>query len=159
MNYIRFRQAVKEGVYGALLSPVGALLGLWVVEKFAKHGTTGEEALIIGGVVLSNSLGLWLRKAVMPLRRSADLGTTPPVNAEFLFYLFLDAQKCDALVGDLEERYRLIHKKFGQGRASFWYWAQAIRSVGPIVWAATRAVVKRLSGLAALVELYKRIRQ
>ncbi len=29
-------------------------------------------------------------------------------NAEFLFYLFLDAKNCDALVGDLEERYKIV---------------------------------------------------
>jgi hypothetical protein len=100
---------------------------------------------------------------------------TPPVNAEFLFYLFMTPQNCDALVGDLEERYKLIYKKFGR-RANFWYWTQAIYSVGPIVWAWAKkvslkpvvavvgwAVGKGLLGhdgwLAALVELLKRIRQ
>ena len=56
------------------------------------------------------------------------------LNAEFLFYLFMSPKDCDALVGDLEERYKLIHKKFGARRANFWYWSQAIRSVGPIAW-------------------------
>ena len=81
-----------------------------------------------------------------------------PLNANFLFYLFLDAENCDALVGDLQERHTLIHKKFGQRRADFWYWTQAIRSVGPIVWAATKKMMKSATGLAALVELYRRIR-
>jgi hypothetical protein len=69
-----------------------------------------------------------------------DLGVrkqkyAPPLNAEFLFYLFMTPQDCDALVGDLEERYKLIHKRFGRRRANFWYWTQAVTSVGPIVWA------------------------
>jgi hypothetical protein len=98
-----------------------------------------------------------------------------PINDEFLFYLFLDAQNCDALVGDLEERYKLIHKKFGKRRTDLWYWTQAIRSVGPIVWAwavkigmkplagvvawaAAKGILKHDSWLAALVELYRRIR-
>ncbi len=74
----------------------------------------------------------------------------PPCNAEFVFYLFLDAKNCDALVGDLEERYRLIHTKFGKRKADFWYWTQALRSVGPIVWAwAKRVALKPVLGILA----------
>jgi hypothetical protein len=100
--------------------------------------------------------------------------TTPPVNAEFLFYLFMTPHNCDALVGDLEERYKLIHKKFGRRRANFWYWTQAVMSLRPIAWAwakkvslkpviglVTWAVAKGLIGhdgwLAAVAELYRRI--
>ena len=103
------------------------------------------------------------------------LGRTPPSNAAFLFYLFLDTQNCDAIVGDLEERYKLICKEFGARKANFWYWTQAIRSVGPIVWAwGKRAALKPVIGviawtvarglvghdswLAELVEMWKRIR-
>jgi hypothetical protein len=99
----------------------------------------------------------------------------PPLSAEYLFYLFLDHQHCDALVGDLEERYKLIHKKFGRRRADLWYWTQMVASLGPIVWAwaknvvmkpviglVTWAVAKGLIGhdgwVAAVVELWKRIR-
>jgi hypothetical protein len=101
-------------------------------------------------------------------------GRTPPSNAEFLFYLFLDAKNCDALVGDLEERYRTIGKKFGKRRADFWYWTQAIRSVGPIVWAwgkklvmkpligvigwaIARGIIGHDSWLAVVVEVWRRI--
>jgi hypothetical protein len=96
----------------------------------------------------------------------------PPANAEFLFYLFLDPQDCDALVGDLEERYKLIQKRFGALRANYWYWAQAIRSVGPIAlgwgtkiavkpvlgviaWAVGRNLVGNGSWLVALGEIWK----
>ena len=99
----------------------------------------------------------------------------PPLNAEFLFYLFMTPQNCDALVGDLEERYKLIHKRFGRRRANFWYWTQTVSSLGPIVWAWAKkvvmkpaiafagwAVAKGLVGhdswLAALVELWRRVR-
>jgi hypothetical protein len=70
-------------------------------------------------------------------RLSGQIGSRldhPPLNAEFLFYLFMKPKDCDAIVGDLEERYRSIRKKFGVRRANFWYWSQTIRSVGPIVW-------------------------
>lgn len=99
----------------------------------------------------------------------------PPLSAEFLFHLFLATEKCGALLGDLEEGYKLIHKKFGPSAANFWYWTQALRSVGPIAWAwAKTAVLKPVIGviawalakslighdswLASVVEIWKRIR-
>jgi hypothetical protein len=109
------------------------------------------------------------------LNRKLTNSSKPPLNAEFLFYLFLDQQNCDALVGDLEERFRLIHKKFGRRRANLWYWFQAGISLGPIIWAAAKkhlmkpvatiagvAAAKGLIGhdgwVAALVELVKKVR-
>ena len=99
----------------------------------------------------------------------------PPRGAELLFYVFTSRDACDALVGDLEERYKLIHKKFGHRRADFWYWTQTVTSMRPIVWAwgkqkalkpvvglAAWALAKGLVGhdswLAALLELWKRVR-
>jgi hypothetical protein len=79
-------------------------------------------------------------------------------NVKFQFYSFLDAQNCHAFLGDLEERYRHIHKTVGKRRADFWYWTQAIRSLGPIAWAATKKMMKSTTGLAALVELYRKVR-
>jgi hypothetical protein len=84
-----------------------------------------------------------------------DIEIRPALNAEFLFYLFLDAKTCDALVGDLEERFKLIYERLGKRRANLWYWTQVISSVSPIVW----ATMKKLSGLTALLELYRKIRQ
>jgi len=106
----------------------------------------------------------------------ASLSPTPPPNAEFLFHLFLPPQNCDALVGDLEERYKLIRKKFGRRHANFWYWTQTALSLRPIIWAWAKkvsmkpvvaavgwAVTKRLIGhdgwFATVVELLKRVRQ
>jgi hypothetical protein len=114
-------------------------------------------------------------KNLLAVRRRSSTSKNPPANAEFLFYLFLDDQECDALVGDLEARYKIIRKKFGKRRATFWYWTQAIRSVGPIAWAwvkkiamkpivalvtwtVAKGLVRRDSWLAALVALYRRIR-
>ena len=84
--------------------------------------------------------------------------TQPPPTLEFFFYLFLDAKNCDALVGDLEERYKIIRKKFGARRANLWYWVQVTRSVSPLAWAATKRMLKAVSGVAALVEMWRRIR-
>jgi hypothetical protein len=78
----------------------------------------------------------------------------PPINAEFLFYLFMTPQNCDAIVGDFEERYKIIYGKFGRRRANFWYWLQVVISLRPII----ATAMKKLSGLAALIEAYRRIR-
>ena len=108
-------------------------------------------------------------------RRSSTGIARSPVNAEFLFFLFLNPKDCDALVGDLEERYRLIHQKFGTRRASLWYWKQCVASIGPTIWAWTKthalkpvlaiftwAAGKGLmadhSWLTELVEMWKRMR-
>jgi len=117
----------------------------------------------VGGVLLA-ILVTWFVKSRMTVDWRASLPRRtrkvprPPLNAEFLFYLFMTPQNCNALVGDLEERFKLIHKKFGRRRANFWYWTQTVMSVGPIIFAATKKTVKRLSGLAALVGLYRKIR-
>jgi hypothetical protein len=99
-----------------------------------------------------------LRFSVHWGRRSSSKQVAPPLNGAFLLYLFYDSKKCNTLVGDLEERYRFIRKKFGARRANFWYWTQVIRSVGPIAWAATKTMLKAVSGVAALVEMWRRIR-
>ena len=95
---------------------------------------------------------------VVTSRRNTSGSVHPPLNAAFLLYLFYDAKNCDALVGDLEERYRIIRKRFGARRANFWYWTQVIRSVGPIAWAATKKLLKAASGVAAALEIWRRIR-
>jgi hypothetical protein len=91
-------------------------------------------------------------------RTSNGTDIKPPLNAEFLLYLLMTPQNCDALVGDLEERYRTIRKRFGARRANFWYWVQVFTSVGPIIWAATKRLLKAVSGVAAVVEMWRRMR-
>jgi hypothetical protein len=79
----------------------------------------------------------------------------PPLNAEFLFHLFMPSpQSADALVGDLEERYRYLRKRFGARRANFWYWWQTLISLRPVM----AAALKRVSGVMALIEAYRRMR-
>jgi hypothetical protein len=95
---------------------------------------------------------------IRALRNRGQAKIRPPLNAEFLFYIFLDPKNCDALVGDLEERYGLIRKKFGASRANFWYWTQTIRSVGPIASAWLKNVLKGATGMTAVIELLRRIR-
>src|SRR5688572_26746641 len=113
------------------------------------------------------------------LRRNSRRGKTasakPPINAEFMFHLFMTPQNCEAFVGDLEERYKLVRKKFGRRRRNLWYWTQTVASLAPIIWAwakkvgmkpvaalvacaVARGMVGNDSWLPALVDLWKRMR-
>lgn len=80
----------------------------------------------------------------------------PPLNAAFLFYLFLTPKESDALIGDIEEHYEAMQQKFGVRRANLWFWTQAIRSLGSIVWWATKRAVTGFLGLAAIVKFFSR---
>jgi len=107
--------------------------------------------------------------------KSKSLAVMPPVNAEFLFHFLLDRQHSDAIIGDLEERYRKLHKKFGRRRANFWYWTQTVVSLRPIMrawvkkvvmkpvvgivtWAVAKGLVGHDSWLASVMELWKKVR-
>jgi hypothetical protein len=131
------------------------------------------SAVLIAVGLLVGALGI--RMLLGDIRGNLQCRLLPPRNAEFLFYIFMTPANCDALVGDLEERYKLIYKKFGRRRANLWYWTQTVTSLGPIVWAWSKkvsmkpvlavlgwAVAKGLIGhdgwLAALVELLKKVR-
>jgi len=48
-----------------------------------------------------------------------------------------------------------MKKKFGVKRANFWYWFQVLLSIIPFGW----AFVKRVSGLVALIELWRKVRR
>jgi len=155
-------------VFFSLLYLVGRLVLDWALPGYLS-GSEKELPFFLCGVLIAD----YARMHIGTSRLRS--GVCPPLNAEFLFYLFLDAKNCDALVGDLEERYRVIRRKFGSRRANFWYWTQAIRSVGPVAWAWVKnvvmkpiigvigwAVAKGLlahdSWLAALAEVWRRIR-
>jgi hypothetical protein len=85
----------------------------------------------------------------------SDLSPRPPRYARFLMLLMMPNAKGDALLGDLEERFHRMARDpdYGPGHARFCYWFQVIISVCPLAW----AFIRRVSGLAALVETIKRI--
>lgn len=75
-----------------------------------------------------------------------------------VFLSLMSAEACDALIGDLQESFVLNCERLGAGRAKRRYWSQVITSLAPIIWAATKRLTKTLTGVAALVELYRKIR-
>ena len=112
---------------------------------------------------------------VYKIFRQGSEKRNPPLNAVFLFYLFMTRQNCDAIVGDLEQRYRIIHEKFGRRRANFWFWTQTVMSVGSVVWAGgkkvsvkpvgaliawalARGILDHDSWVTALVDFWKKVR-
>ena len=80
--------------------------------------------------------------------------TAPPSNASFLIELFLPSAAAEALVGDLEERYTRIYKKYGSRRAWLWYWFQTFITLRPLI----AGCIKTISGLSLVADLYRRIR-
>ena len=166
-----------------LLTAMSILFCLDIILKAIK----GEWTALLGlvGTVIVRLIWVFTADLVRPYlqRLLSFIGSPepgkPPLNAEFLLCLFLDKQNCDAIIGDLEERYKLIQKKFGTLRANFWYWTQAVRSIGPIAWAwakklATKPLLAFVTWIAAkgflgrnswlprlaesLLDLYRRIR-
>ena len=157
-------------------------LGYSVSEYSEVVSTFGKQANVLMGtdsvVVQQPGYGRFIVYESKRLLRASSLQCLrikPPSNAEFLFYLLMASQNCDVFVGDLEERYKLIYKTFGKGKADFWYWSQTTTSLAPIVWAwakkvamkpvvaivtwsAAKGLVSHDSWLAAVVDLYRRLR-
>jgi len=144
-----------------------------ILRLFQFSGTWGQSlgvVLVLYVVILC--VGWWFDPPIKWTTHKQD-APKPPLNAAFLFHLFMTPQNADAITGDLEERYKIISKKFGKGKADFWFWSQTITSIGPIVWAATKRVMRKLiipattaavakgllsdhSWLASVVEIWKR---
>ena len=78
-------------------------------------------------------------------------GTHPPAIAEIVLALAVRGRQREAIVGDMDERFGASAKKLGRKRAARLYWAEVIRSVAPLLWAA----IKRLGIAAALVDAVK----
>lgn len=55
-----------------------------------------------------------------------------PKFAEYLLH-FLPKKDREQLLGDLEEEYRGIYKKFGRRKATFWYYCQVVMSFWPYI--------------------------
>jgi hypothetical protein len=155
---LKFTKEIESGITWGINGSIGAGLAHTIVVRNHIGERLSETILMLGCTAF---LVLVTEKIILPMvARSRAINQTkvPPLNAEYLFHLFMEAKNCDALVGDLEERYKLIHKKFGMRRANFWYWSQALSSVLPIVWAAMKRATRAAMGITALVEFYRKIR-
>ena len=48
---------------------------------------------------------------------------------------FLPRNRCESLLGDLQERSNIIAATAGEHKASVWYWRELLRSIPPLAWA------------------------
>jgi len=76
-----------------------------------------------------------------------------PISLGALLHLLLDKKTVNAFIGDLQERYAEKVSSSGRTEANLWYTKESTRSIVPLAWAKLR----RIAGLDALVELFRRI--
>lgn len=82
------------------------------------------------------------------LVKQSPVMESPPKSAEYLIYLFIPKNNRVGMLGDLEEEYRTVYRKFGKNRASLFYWYQTIISIWPLVSALVGKLLKLvISGL------------
>jgi predicted DNA-binding protein (UPF0251 family) len=73
--------------------------------------------------------------------RLAAFGPEPPALAEFLVAMFVSAEHRDALLGDMEEKFNAeLARGWSQPRARRVYWAEALRTIGPLAWRKVRGL-------------------
>lgn len=81
------------------------------------------------------------------------VNSRPPINAEFVLYLFLGREERDAVIGDLIQDYGRILQRFGQRHADIWFYTQVIGSVWPFV----RRALFRLGTFVWIGKLLRRL--
>jgi hypothetical protein len=74
----------------------------------------------------------------------------PPGFPEFLIETLLPAKRAEHVIGDLNERFIQHCAQFGLARAKRLYWAEALRSLGPVAWRWAKRVLK-LGAIAEVV--------
>lgn len=118
------------------------------------HGTLMAACRVnheLGHFVLSHidvdHVSVWLieNRSIRPNSR---------LGMECLLFLLDSNSDVEAVTGDLEERRTRIAKVSGIHHATLWYWSQVFRSIVPFAWAA----FKRVSGLEAVAEAWRRMR-
>jgi hypothetical protein len=87
-----------------------------------------------------------------------EASVKPPRRAEFLLYLFLPKKWREVSLGDLNEDYQEVYRKFGPKPAAVWYYKQVISSLCPVVFRAIWKGIKWVGmGWAAVHSLKKSI--
>jgi hypothetical protein len=79
----------------------------------------------------------------------------PPVNAEFLLHALLSKEEQEAAIGDFLEHYARRLARLGERRARIWAYAEALRTVWPVVKRAM-AKISGISGTIAAAEWVRR---
>jgi hypothetical protein len=102
----------------------------------------------IATVVLILAIG-WLARS----KSHVNSKSKPPLNAEYLLYIFLRREERDALIGDLVECYSLVFHRFGKRRADIWFYKQVAGSLFPLL----RRALLRVGALVWLGRILRRL--
>lgn len=84
---------------------------------------------------------LTIRKLRMELNKGQAVLNRPPKTAEYLIYLLISRKNREVMLGDLEEDFQEVRKKFGLRKAKFHYWFQVLRSIPPLIGASVIKMV------------------
>ena len=104
-----------------------------------------ESAIGLGTLFLHGQ-----QTAVSALTDAKYGSAPPPRSAEFILSLVVSGEDCEAILGDLEERFRTrILPRYGLRKARFWYRVQVLRCLWPYV----KAGLRRLARLEWLFRL------
>ena len=166
-----------------------ASVDLWEARRFCLKGTDEDRAFLaaeVGAQLLAleeflatslnityhqydgNGFSLLCHEIAQMLGTLPPSRSAPPAKLELILYLLLPRTDCDALIGDLEQRYRKVNKRLGKRNADIWYTKQVVSSVWPLLRAAVRRVggsavvgvlglVLRMVGLGSVADELKRL--
>jgi transcriptional regulator with XRE-family HTH domain len=124
-------QAIERGDFGSL---PGGLFNKSFVRIYAKELGIREERLNrfyepVSDQIVSPEL-------TIPRASTAQATETqrrPPKFAEYLLYFFLTKSERINLIGDTEEEYSEVLKKFGRRKADVWFYKQVFDSLRPLI--------------------------
>ncbi len=96
---------------------------------------------------------------VLPLAQKtqdqAIITPQPPKHAEHLLWYLPEASR-EYVIGDLEEDYGKMYRKFGRRSADRWYYTQVIVSFWPFIAGKVGGLI-RLAGQGSVIELIRRL--
>jgi hypothetical protein len=119
----------------------------------ALPGSPDESAEAKAREIFSLVFLLWLLGLLGSIKKGALSPTRPPVNAEYLLYLFLGKEEREAVIGDLVEEYGTIKLRFNKQCADIWYYKQVAGSLLPLL----RRALLRIGAVVWLGRILRRL--
>lgn len=155
-------QAIKPNVWIRRAADLGGAFGGLLIALWWETTTawTLFNFVLILGLFTPAVLDVYTKRT----RSDADAGDAelqsgsqrliinPPVIAEWFVALIIPKRRSDSLMGDLAERFHRHVETRGLRRAKALYWAEALRSIFPILF----AKAKKLGVIAAIAEIWRR---
>jgi hypothetical protein len=126
-------RAVRNAVvHNQDIKPDQILFGGYSTEKNYKALSD-----LIDRSLITDLINDWVSEPSVPKEEYKQ--AVPPLNAEFLLYLFLDKNEREIVVGDFIESYSHVLSRFSKRRADLWFYKQVAGSLFPLL---RRALLK-----------------